>query len=51
MEAPAESFELLLAEAVAVAGGCGGVVAGAVALDGQDEAAGLVGCLAAKSIQ
>ena len=45
MEAPAEPLELLLAEAVAVAGGLGGVVAGAVGFDGEDEPAGLVGVL------
>ena len=42
MEAPAEAFELLLPQAVAVACRRLGVVAGAVALDREDEAAGLV---------
>jgi hypothetical protein len=45
MEAPSEALELLLAEAIAIAGGLRGVVAGAVGLDGQDELAGLVGVL------
>jgi hypothetical protein len=40
VEAPAEGFQLVLAEPVAVAGGGRSVVAGTVAFDGQHHAAG-----------
>ena len=43
MEAPALAFEHLLAEAVTVAGGGRGVIAGAVGLDRQHHAPRLVG--------
>jgi hypothetical protein len=41
VEAPAQAFEVLLAEAVAVADAAGVTVGGAVSLDGQDHPGGI----------